>query len=309
MLFDIHKGDWDDELLKLLNVPRSVLPEVRSSSEVYGVTEKSLFGAEIPLAGDAGDQQAATFGQACFDVGAAKNTYGTGCFLVMNTGQKAVASSHGLLTTVAWKLGNEITYALEGSIFIAGAAVQWLRDGLGLIASAPETEKLAESTADNDGVYFVPAFVGLGAPYWDADARGLLIGLTRGTTKGHLARAALESMAYQTCDVLKAMEADSGGKLTALQVDGGATVNNWLMQFQADVLGTAVQRPVVQETTALGAAYLAGLAVGYWSGLDDIRKNWALDREFRPAMPEAKRETLLTGWQRAVERSRGWSAD
>ncbi len=308
MLFDIHQGDWDDELLKLLNVPRSVLPEVRSSSEVYGVTEKSLFGAEIPLAGDAGDQQAATFGQACFDVGAAKNTYGTGCFLVMNTGKKAVTSSHGLLTTVAWKLGKEITYALEGSIFVAGAAVQWLRDGLGLIATAPETEKLAESVKENDGVYFVPAFVGLGAPYWDADARGLLIGLTRGTTKGHLARAALESMAYQTCDVLKAMEADSGGKLTALQVDGGATANNWLMQFQADVLGTAVQRPVVQETTALGAAYLAGLAVGYWSGLDDIRKNWALDREFRPTMVEMKRETLLTGWKRAVERSRGWSA-
>lgn len=306
MLFNLHTGDWDDELLKLLDVPRSVLPDVRSSSQVYGTTDAALFGAEIPLAGDAGDQQAATFGQACFEIGAVKNTYGTGCFLVMNTGSKPMTSRHGLLTTVAWRLGNELTYALEGSVFVAGAAVQWLRDGLGLVAAASETDALASSLADNGGVYFVPAFVGLGAPYWDPEARGLLIGLTRGTTKAHLARAALEAMAYQSCDVLQAMQADAGAPVKSLQVDGGATRNNWLMQFQADLLNVVVQRPVVQETTALGAAYLAGLAVGYWSGLDDIRRNGTLDRDFRPNMPEKTRQSLYNSWQQAVERSRGW---
>lgn len=307
LLYNLHTGQWDDELLKIFDVPRAVLPEVRPSSDVYGATDPSLFGGEVPLAGDVGDQQAATFGQGCFDVGMAKNTYGTGCFLVMNAGERPVASAHGLLTTVAWRLGDRVTYALEGSIFIAGAAVQWLRDGLGLIASAAETEALAASLAENDGVYFVPAFVGLGAPYWDPSARGLLIGLTRGTTKAHLVRAALESMAYQTRDVLEAMQADSGRPLSLLQVDGGATANNWLMQFQADVLNTPVQRPKVQETTALGAAYLAGLAVGYWSSLDDIRRNWALDREFRPTMSAVEREARYADWKRAVDRSRQWA--
>jgi glycerol kinase len=306
MLFNLHTGDWDDELLKILDVPRSVLPEVRSSSEIYGTTNAAIFGTEIPIAGIAGDQQAATFGQACFDVGAAKNTYGTGCFVMMNTGTTPVVSRHGLLTTVAWRMGKQLTYALEGSVFIAGAAVQWLRDGLGLVASASETEAFAASVADNGGVYFVPAFVGLGAPYWDPGARGLLIGLTRGTTKAHLARAALEAMAYQTRDVLDAMQSDAGTAVPSLQVDGGATGNNWLMQFQADLLNIPVQRPVVQETTALGAAYLAGLAVGFWSDRDDLRRNWALDREFRPEMTELSRQTLYQNWRRAVERCRNW---
>jgi len=277
LLYNIHTGQWDDELLRILNVPRAMLPEVRPSSAIYGETAPSHFGGAIPLAGDAGDQQAATFGQTCFSPGMAKNTYGTGCFLLMNTGAKPVASQHGLLTTVAWQLGNELTYALEGAVFVAGAAVQWLRDGLGVIASAAETEALAASVTDNAGVYFVPAFVGLGAPYWDANARGLLVGLTRGTNRAHLARAALEAMAYQTRDVLTAMEQDAGTPLAALRVDGGATANRWLLQFQADVLGVPVHRPVVQETTALGAAYLAGLAVGYWSNFRDLEANWARD--------------------------------
>jgi glycerol kinase len=309
MLFNLHTGDWDDELLKILDVPRAVLPEVRSSSEVYGTTDAAVLGAEIPLAGVAGDQQAATFGQACYDVGMAKNTYGTGCFLVMNTGPTPIVSRHGLITTVAWRLGNETTYALEGSIFIAGAAVQWLRDGLGIIAHASETESLVESLADNGGVYFVPAFVGLGAPYWDAEARGLLIGLTRGTTKAHLVRAALEAMAYQTRDVLDAMQADASAPIRALRVDGGAAANNWMMQFQADVLNVPVQRPVIAETTALGAAYLAGLAVGVWSDLADIRRNWSLDREFEPTMAESMRESLHRRWRRAVERAREWNRE
>jgi glycerol kinase len=306
LLYNIHTGQWDDELLRLLNVPRAMLPEVRASSEVYGETEASWFGQPIPLAGDAGDQQAATFGQTCFSPGMAKNTYGTGCFLLMNTGTTPVASKAGLLTTVAWQLGSERTYALEGAVFIAGAAVQWLRDGLGIIASAAETEALARSVSDNAGVYFVPAFVGLGAPYWDADARGLLIGLTRGTTKAHLARAALEAMAYQTRDVLAAMEQDAGTPLAALRVDGGATANKWLLQLQADLLGVPVHRPVVQETTALGAAYLAGLAVGYWANLSDLQANWARDVELTPQMAAAERDRLYRDWQRAVERSRGW---
>lgn len=309
MLFNIHTLDWDDELLRLLNVPRAMLPQVRGCSEVYGETDPALFGAAIPLAGAAGDQQAATFGQVCFEPGTAKNTYGTGCFLLMNTGQQAVTSQHGLLTTVAWQLGNEVTYALEGAVFIAGAAIQWLRDGLGLIDSAAETEHLAAGLTGNDGVYFVPAFVGLGAPYWDAHARGLLIGLTRGTTRAHLARAALEAMAYQTDDVLSAMQADSRVELAELRVDGGATANNWLCQFQADVLGVPVHRPTVQETTALGAAYLAGLAVGYWQDLDDLRRNWQLDREFSCEITDAQRAMLRTAWRAAVERSRGWVQD
>ena len=307
MLFNLHTGKWDDELLSLLNVPRSVLPEVRSSSEVYGVTEKSLFGAEIPIAGVAGDQQAATFGQACFEVGEAKNTYGTGCFLVMNTGRHAVTSSQGLLTTVAWRLGDQLTYALEGSIFIAGAAVQWLRDGLGIITSAAETEAMVRSLSDNGGVYFVPAFVGLGAPYWDPAARGTILGIERGTTKAHLVRAALESMAYQTRDVLEAMHVDSPAHVSSLRVDGGATANKWLMQFQADILHTPVLCPKVQETTALGAAYFAGLAVGVWSSLEELRRLNSTDRQFLPNLPAEERDALYARWQRAVTRSRDWA--
>ena len=308
MLFNIHTLEWDAELLKLLRVPLAMLPEVRSSSEVYGESDPALFGGPIPLAGAAGDQQAATFGQTCFEIGSAKNTYGTGCFLLLNTGSQAVTSQNGLITTIGWKIGNDVVYALEGSIFIAGAAVQWLRDGLGIIPSAAATEELAASLDGNDGVYFVPAFVGLGAPYWDADARGLLIGLTRGTTRAHLVRAALEAMAYQTRDVLTAMQADSGVPLSRLRVDGGACSNNWLCQFQADALGVPVHRPLVQETTALGAAYLAGLAVGYWHDQDHLRENWVLDRDFEPVMPPPARDRLYREWQAAVARSRGWNA-
>lgn len=306
LLYNIHTGTWDDELLDLFRVPRSVLPEVRSSSEIYGETPPALFGHPIPLAGAAGDQQAATFGQACFTAGMAKNTYGTGCFLLLNTGTTPVLSKRGLLTTVAWQLGNERTYALEGSVFIAGAAVQWLRDGLGVIAQAAETEALARSISDNAGVYFVPAFVGLGAPYWDPRARGLLIGLTRGTTRAHLVRAALEAMAYQTRDVLQAMEEDCGMPLRELRVDGGATGNRWLMQFQADQLGVPVLRSAVQETTALGAAYLAGLAVGYWANVRELQANWCCEHTFLPQLAPAEREQLYSQWRRAVERSRGW---
>ena len=304
LLFNLHTLDWDDELLKLMGVPRAMLPQVVSSSEVIGDCDAKWLGGAIPIAGDAGDQQAATFGQACFDPGSAKNTYGTGCFLLMNTGAKPAESQHGLLTTVGWRINGQTTYCLEGAVFVAGAAVQWLRDGLGLIAQAGETEALAKSVSDNGGVYFVPAFVGLGAPYWDANARGLIAGLTRGTTKAHLARAALEAMAYQTADVLDAMRQDSGVALQSLRVDGGATANDWLMQFQSDVLGVVVRRPVVQETTALGAAYLAGLATGVWSDLSDVSKNWQLQREFVPVMPEMRRSELLTSWRRAVSRSR-----
>lgn len=316
LLFNLQTGDWDDELLKLFGVPRAMLPQVRASSEVYGETDSSLFGRPIPLAGCAGDQQAATFGQTCFAPGSAKNTYGTGCFLLLNTGSTPVHSQHGLLTTVAWKIGDVTTYALEGAVFVAGAAVQWLRDGLNVITSAGETEALAASLTQNDGVYLVPAFVGLGAPYWDPLARGILVGLTRGTSRAHLARAALEAMAYQTADVLQAMQQDlaaqpQGGSsaLTVLQVDGGATANSWLMQFQADLLGLPVRRPVVQETTALGAAYLAGLAVGVWQNQDELRKHWALDREFRPEIAAESRASLYAGWRRAVERSRGWAVE
>lgn len=308
LLFNLHTLDWDDELLKLLNVPRAMLPDVCSSSEVYAESDPKWLGAAIPIAGDAGDQQAATFGQACFEPGSAKNTYGTGCFLLMNTGHKPSMSQNGLLTTVGWQINGETTYCLEGSVFIAGAAVQWLRDGLQIVSHASETETLATSVSDNGGVYFVPAFVGLGAPHWDADARGTIIGLTRGTTKAHLARAALEAMAYQTRDVLDAMREDSGVAIQSLRVDGGATANNWLMQFQSDVLGVNVSRPVVQETTALGAAYLAGLATGVWRDTSDIVANWQLDREFSPTMSETNRCKLVSTWRRAVDRSRGWSS-
>ncbi len=306
LLYNIHTLDWDDELLRLLDVPRRMLPQVKSSSEVYGKTESDLFGGAIAIAGDAGDQQAATFGQACFAPGTAKNTYGTGCFMLLNTGREPVASRNGLLTTVGWKLGGQVTYCLEGSVFIAGAVVQWLRDGLKVIPAAPDVEALARAVPDADGVYLVPAFVGLGAPYWDPYARGTIVGLTRKTTVNHVARAALDAMAYQTRDVLEAMQRDASLKLDHLKVDGGAAANNLLLQFQADVLGVAVRRPVVSETTALGAAYLAGLAVGYWKDTDDVVRNWALDREFTPAMAEAPREALYRRWCKAVERSRDW---
>ena len=306
LVFNIHTLDWDDELLRLLDIPRAMLPEVRSSSEVYGATSPELFGASIPIAGAAGDQQAATFGQACFEVGSAKNTYGTGCFLLMNTGNQAVASQNNLLTTIGWGLNGEITYCLEGSVFVAGAVVQWLRDGLGLIRESGEVERLAASVADSDGVVIVPAFVGLGAPYWDAYARGTIFGLTRGTTSGHLARAAVESMAFQTRDLIEAMQRDSGVPLSMLKVDGGASVNDALLQFQADMLNVAVQRPVVAETTALGAAYLAGLAVGYWNDTSDVTKNWAIDREFQPAMQPLDRAKRYARWQAAVARTLNW---
>ncbi|HEX6819699.1 MAG TPA: glycerol kinase GlpK, partial [Ktedonobacterales bacterium] len=310
LLFNIHTLQWDDELLTLFGVPRAMLPRVLPSSCVYGQTDARLFGAPIALAGDAGDQQAATFGQACFAPGMAKNTYGTGCFLLLNTGSQAIPSQHGLLTTIAWGLGKpdhpQMTYALEGSVFIAGAAVQWLRDGLGILQASGDVERLAQSVPNTDGVYFVPAFVGLGAPYWDSRARGVIVGLTRGTTAAHLSRATLESIAYQTRDVLDAMRADSGVALSALRVDGGAVVDDLLMQFQADILGVPVQRPRVAETTALGAAYLAGLATGFWQDESQLASQWALDRTFDPEMSEAQRELLYAGWQRAVARSRDW---
>lgn len=306
LLFNIHTLEWDDELLAILDVPRAMLPEVCASSGVCGEAAAAHFGKPIPIAGIAGDQQAATFGQACFTPGSAKNTYGTGCFLLMNTGDKPVVSKNRLLTTVGWKVDGKVTYCLEGSVFVGGAVVQWLRDGLGLIRSAAEIESLAATVADSEGVYVVPAFVGLGAPHWDPYARGAILGLTRGTTAGHLARAAVESMAYQTRELLKAMEADSGTRLETLKADGGAAVNNALLQFQADILGSRVVRPVVSETTALGAAYLAGLAVGYWEGAGDISRNWALDREFTPQMSADERARRCRLWERAVGRTLHW---
>ncbi|MGD8397798.1 MAG: glycerol kinase GlpK [Anaerolineae bacterium] len=308
MMFNIHTMQWDAQILAQLRIPQAMLPEVRPSSQVYGHTEAELLGAEVPIAGAAGDQQAALFGQTCYQPGQAKNTYGTGCFLLMNTGEQAVASDRGLLTTIAWQVGDHgpVVYALEGSIFIAGAAVQWLRDGMGIISHAAETEDLAREVEDTGGVYFVPAFVGLGAPYWDAYARGTIVGITRGTDRRHLARATLESLSYQSRDVLEAMCADSGIELQALRADGGAAANDLLMQIQADVLGVPVQRPAVVETTALGAAYLAGLATGFWSDLDEVTQQWRVDAEFRPQMSEAQRDTLYRDWHRAVERARGW---
>jgi glycerol kinase len=304
MLFDISKGDWDDELLRLFDVPRSMLPEVRSSSEVYGVT--NLLGRPIPIAGIAGDQQAALFGQACTKPGMAKNTYGTGCFMLMNTGTKRIASKNNLLTTVAWRIGGRTDYALEGSIFIAGAVVQWLRDGLEFFRSAAEIEALAAGVSDTGGVYLVPAFAGLGAPHWDQYARGTIVGLTRGSTKAHIARAALEAIVLQVMDVLKAMEADAGIKLKELRVDGGASANDLLMQLQADMLNVPVVRPRVAETTALGAAYLAGLAVGYWKNQADIARQWQVDKRFTPAMKPAVRTRIAKGWVRALGRAREW---
>ena len=304
MLFNLRTGDWDDELLKLFGVPRSVLPEVRSSSEVYGQT--TLFGGSIPIAGIAGDQQAALFGQACTQPGMVKNTYGTGCFMLMNTGTKPTPSKNNLLTTVAWRIGKRTEYALEGSIFIAGAVVQWLRDGLGIIRSSSEVEALASQVADTEGVYLVPAFAGLGAPHWDQYARGLIAGVTRGTTAAHIARAALEGIAFQVADVLRAMEADAKIRLKELRVDGGASANNLLMQFQSHLLGVPVVRPKVTETTALGAAYLAGLAVGYWKDQKQIAAQWQVDRRFAPAMKPAQRKQLEAGWRKALERAKRW---
>ena len=302
MLYDISKGDWDDELLEIFGVPRSMLPDVRSSSEVYG--ETSLLGTPVPIAGIAGDQQAALFGQACLKPGMVKNTYGTGCFMLMNTGTKRIASKHNLLTTVAWRIGDRTEYALEGSIFIAGAVVQWLRDGLEFFRSAPEIEAMAAIVEDTGGVYLVPAFAGLGAPHWDPHARGTIVGLTRGTQKAHLARAALEGIALQVMDVLKAMEGDAGIKLKELRVDGGASANDLLMQLQADLLNVPVVRPKVLETTALGAAYLAGLAVGYWKNEAEIAKQWQTDRRFKSAMKSSARNGIVQGWERALKQAR-----
>jgi glycerol kinase len=306
MLYDIRKGDWDDELLKIFGVPRSMLPEVRSSSEVYGHT--ALLGTPVPIAGIAGDQQSALFGQACTKPGMVKNTYGTGCFMLMNTGTAPIASRNNLLTTVAWRIGDRTEYALEGSIFIAGAVVQWLRDGLEIIRSSAEVEPLAASVPDTGGVYLVPAFAGLGAPHWDQYARGTIVGLTRGTTKAHLARAALEGIALQVMDVLKAMEADAKIRLKELRVDGGASANDLLMQLQADLLNVPVVRPKVAETTALGAAYLAGLAVGYWKSQADIARQWQVDRRFAPAMKPPVRTRIARGWERALRRAKAWEA-
>jgi glycerol kinase len=307
LLFDIHRLDWDDDLLALVGVPRAVLPRVRPTSGEFGATHPSVFGRLIPITALAGDQQAATFGQACFEPGSAKNTYGTGAFLLRNTGTEARASSNGLLTTVGWQLaaGAAATYALEGSVFSAGSAVQWLRDGLGIIGSAAEVEGLAASVPDTGGAFLVPAFTGLGAPWWDPDARGTITGITRGTTRAHIARATLESIAFQVADVLTAMNADAGGNLEVLRVDGGAATNDLLLQLQADLLGVPVERPVVGETTALGAAYLAGLAAGHWSSPDEIASNWALDRRFEPSMSADQRASMTDGWHRAVERARG----
>ena len=308
MLFNIHSLKWDDELLKIFNIPSGMLPEVRSSSEVYGNTA-GLFASKIPIAGIAGDQQAALFGQMCIEPGMVKNTYGTGCFMMMNIGNKPIESKSKLLTTVAWKIGKETNYALEGSIFIAGAVVQWLRDGLGIIKKSSDVEKLAAKVKDSDGVYFVPAFAGLGAPHWNQHARGTMVGLTRGSTSSHIARAALDSIAYQTLEVLLAMQKDSGIDIRELRVDGGATVNDNLMQFQSDLLQTKVVRPKITETTALGAAYLAGLAVKYWSDINEIKKQWQMDRTFSPRIKAAETLSLVKGWHRAVNASKAWADD
>lgn len=304
LLFNIHDLCWDQEILNLLNIPASLLPEVKASSCIYGVTNKRIFGVEVPIAGAAGDQQCALFGQTCFEPGEAKNTFGTGGFMLMNTGTKPVASKNGLVTTIAWGLDGKVEYALEGSIFIAGAAIQWLRDELGLIRNAAESEACATAVEDTNGCYMVPAFVGLGAPYWDQYARGAIVGLTRGVNRNHVVRATLESLGYQVTDVLKAMEEDSGIKLASLRVDGGACANNFLMQFQADVMNTKVERPACIETTAMGAAYLAGLAVGYWQNKEEIKQNHILDREYVPTMSQEKRQRLLAGWKQAVKAAR-----
>jgi glycerol kinase len=301
LMYNIHELHWDEELLEILTIPRSMLPEVKSSSEVYGVTAGIFSGHKVTISGIAGDQQAALFGQACFEPGMAKNTYGTGCFMLMNTGTKAVRSTNGLLTTIAWGIDGQVEYALEGSIFVAGSAVQWLRDGIRMLKHSKESEDYASRVNSTEGVYIVPAFVGLGTPYWDSEVRGAVFGITRGTQKEHFIRATLESMAYQTKDVLAAMEADSGIQLKSLRVDGGAVANNFLMQFQSDILGVPVDRPVVNETTALGAAYLAGLAIGFWKDKQDIIHNWQTDRTFEVQMPPDQMRTLYHGWQMAVK--------
>ncbi len=306
MLFNIHRMEWDSELMDLFQIPTSALPEVKSSSEVYGHTREKLFSAVIPIAGIAGDQQAATFGQMCLTPGSVKNTYGTGCFILCNTGDEPVPSRNKLVTTVAWQIGEQVTYALEGSIFIGGAVIQWLRDGLQLIRRSSEVEKLAESVSDNGGVYLVPAFTGLGAPHWDPYARGMIAGLTRGVTAGHIARAALESIAFQVYDVMHAMEDDAGIRIKELKVDGGAVVNDLLMQIQADLLGIPVTRPETIETTALGAAYLAGLAVEYWKGTGEIEEQWAADRTFTRKIAPKEQEDWLKGWSKAVSRAGKW---
>ncbi|CDN34392.1 MULTISPECIES: glycerol kinase GlpK [Bacillus cereus group] len=307
LMFNIHDLQWDDELLEMLTIPKSMLPEVRPSSEIYGETiDYHFFGQNVPIAGVAGDQQAALFGQACFGEGMAKNTYGTGCFMLMNTGEKAVASEHGLLTTIAWGIDGKVNYALEGSIFVAGSAIQWLRDGMRMFKDASESEVYANRVESTDGVYVVPAFVGLGTPYWDSEVRGAMFGVTRGTTKEHFIRATLESLAYQTKDVLCAMEADSGIELKTLRVDGGAVKNNFLMKFQSDILDVPVERPVINETTALGAAYLAGLAVGYWKNQDEIKEQWHMDKRFEPTMEAKTSEELYAGWKKAIEATKAF---
>jgi len=308
MLFNIHTMEWDEELLAIFNIPSSMLPELRSSSEVYGKTT-GTFASSIPVAGIAGDQQAALFGQMCIEPGMVKNTYGTGCFMMMNIGNKPLESKSKLLTTVAWKIGDETLYALEGSIFIAGAVVQWLRDGLGIIKRSGDVEKLAAKVIDSGGVYFVPAFAGLGAPHWNQHARGTIVGITRGSTAAHIARAALDSIAYQTLDVLLAMQNDSGIDIRELRVDGGATVNNQLMQFQSDLLQTNVVRPKITETTALGAAYLAGLAVRYWNDINEVKQQWQMDRTFSPQIGAGETQSLIKGWHRAVNASKAWAED
>jgi glycerol kinase len=307
MLLNIHTAKWDEELLKVFDIPASLLPEVKPSSKVYGVTSSSIPNSHIPIAGIAGDQQAALFGQMCTQPGMVKNTYGTGCFMLMHTGEKAILSKNNLLTTIAWQIDDKIEYALEGSVFIAGAVVQWLRDGLRIIHHSGEVESLSGAVEDTDGVYLVPAFAGLGAPHWNPYARGTVFGITRGTSSAHIARAALDSIAYQTYDVLKAMEADAGIRIQELRVDGGATINNALMQFQSDILDCKVVRPRITETTALGAAYLAGLAVGYWKNIEDIQQQWQVDRSFTSAIESEKRNALLHGWQRAVKASVAWA--
>lgn len=307
MLYNIHEERWDEELLALFDIPKAMMPEVKSCSEIYSETSTTLFSTKIPIAGVAGDQQSALFGQMCLDKGMAKTTYGTGCFLVMNTGHEAVESGNNLLTTIAWKIGNQTHYALEGSVFIGGAVIQWLRDELHLLSDAADSEKMAVSVEDNAGVYFVPALSGLAAPYWDQFARGTIVGLTRGTTSNHIVRAALEGIAYQVADVLQAMERDMGESTKEMRVDGGAVSNNFLMQFQADIMKNEVVRPRIMETTAMGAAYLAGLATGYWKGMDEIRNQWEVDRRFRPEMRADQADHLLSRWHDAVDRSKDWA--
>ena len=309
MLFNINTLEWDHEILTELDIPKSMLPEAKPSSYVYGYSDASFFGGEIPIAGAAGDQQAALFGQTCFTAGEAKNTYGTGCFLLMNTGEKPVFSDNGLVTTIAWGLDGKVNYALEGSIFVAGAAIQWLRDEMRLIDSAEDSEYMAKKVKDTNGCYVVPAFTGLGAPHWDQYARGTIVGITRGVNKYHIIRATLESLAYQVNDVLTAMKADSGIALSALKVDGGASANNFLMQSQADIIGAPVNRPQCVETTAMGAAYLAGLAIGYWANKEEVIKNWTIDETFKPTIDEEKRETMVKGWNKAVKYAYGWAKE